>query len=178
MTQYVILNSDNIILNTVMHDPSSNWKPPSGETLGEIPDTIKIEIGGKWDGTNYTAPVEVEMPDDLQAGLNKEQAKKMLEESAASDIVYSSLFTGVLGNYLKPSIANAGLDPDNLPDADKSAMNFGSGGNTDSKAWKDIWGSGQGIGRITDSPSVSDLVDRLKAEYLESAKELQNKVNL
>ena len=66
--------------------------------------------------------------------------KKMLEESAASDIVYSSLFTGVLGNYLKPSIKNAGLDPDNLPDADKSAMNFGSGGNTDSKAWKDIWG--------------------------------------
>ena len=61
--------------------------------------------------------------------------KKMLEESAASDIVYSSLFTGVLGNYLKPSIKNAGLDPDNLPDADKSAMNFGSGGNTDSKAW-------------------------------------------
>ena len=107
-----------------------------------------------------------------------QEYKKMLEESAASDIVYSSLFTGVLGNYLKPSIANAGLDPDNLPDADKSAMNFGSGGNTDSKAWKDIWGSGQGIGRITDSPSVSDLVDRLKAEYLESAKELQNKVNL
>ena len=107
-----------------------------------------------------------------------QEYKKMLEESAASDIVYSSLFTGVLGNYLKPSIANAGLDPDNLPDADKSAMNFGSGGNTDSKAGKDIWGSGQGIGRITDSPSVSDLVDRLKAEYLESAKELQNKVNL
>ena len=107
-----------------------------------------------------------------------QEYKKMLEESAASDIVYSSLFTGVLGNYLKPSIANAGLDPDNLPDADKSAMNFGSGGNTDSKAWKDIWGSGQGIGRITDSPSVSDLVDRLKAEYLESAKEFQNKVNL
>ena len=107
-----------------------------------------------------------------------QEYKKMLEESAASDIVYSSLFTGVLGNYLKPSIANAGLDPDNLPDADKSAMTCGSGGTTDSKAWKDIWGSGQGIGRITDSPSVSDLVDRLKAEYLESAKELQNKVNL
>ena len=104
--------------------------------------------------------------------------KQMLIESSANDIVYSNLFTGVLGNYLKPSIQNAGLDPDNLPTADKSVMNFGSGGNTDSKAWKDIWGSGQGIGRITDSPSVSDLVDRLKAEYLESAKELQNKVNL
>ena len=104
--------------------------------------------------------------------------KKMLEESAASDIVYSSLFTGVLGNYLKPSISNAGLDPDNLPEADKSSMNFGSGGNTDSKAWKDIWGSGQGIGRIIDSPNVSELVGRLKEEYLESVKELQNKVNL
>ena len=71
--------------------------------------------------------------------------KQMLIESSANDIVYSNLFTGVLGNYLKPSIQNAGLDPDNLPTADKSAMNFGSGGNTDSKAWKDIWGSGQGI---------------------------------
>ena len=91
--------------------------------------------------------------------------KKMLEESAAADIVYSSLFTGVHGNYLKPSIKNAGLDPDNLPDADKSAMNFGSGGNTDSKAWKDIWGSGQGIGGIKDSPSVAELVARIKAEY-------------
>ena len=107
-----------------------------------------------------------------------QEYKKMLEESAASDIVYSSLFTGVLGNYLKPSISNAGLDPDNLPDADKSAMNFGSGGNTDSKAWKDIWGAGQGIGRIVDSPNVSELVGRLKEEYLESIKELQNKVNL
>ncbi len=107
-----------------------------------------------------------------------QEYKKMLEESAASDIVYSSLFTGVLGNYLKPSISNAGLDPDNLPEADKSSMNFGSGGNTDSKAWKDIWGSGQGIGRIIDSPNVSELVGRLKEEYLESVKELQNKVNL
>ena len=107
-----------------------------------------------------------------------QEYKKMLEESVASDIVYSSLFTGVLGNYLKPSISNAGLDPDNLPEADKSSMNFGSGGNTDSKAWKDIWGSGQGIGRIVDSPSVSELVGRLKEEYLESVKELQNKVNL
>ena len=80
--------------------------------------------------------------------------KQMLIESSANDIVYSNLFTGVLGNYLKPSIQNAGLDPDNLPTADKSAMNFGSGGNTDSKAWKDIWGSGQGIGLIEDAPTV------------------------
>jgi nitronate monooxygenase len=96
--------------------------------------------------------------------------KKMLEESVADDIVYSSLFTGVHGNYLKPSISNAGMDPNNLPSADKSSMNFGSGGNTKSKAWKDIWGSGQGIGRIYDSPPVSELVDRIKAEF-EQAKE-------
>ena len=102
--------------------------------------------------------------------------KKMLEESAASDIVYSSLFTGVLGNYLKPSIKNAGLDPDNLPDADKSAMNFGSGGNTDSKAWKDIWGSGQGIGGIKDSPSVAELVGRIKSEYEQAFDEFKSRM--
>jgi nitronate monooxygenase len=91
--------------------------------------------------------------------------KKMLEDSAANDIVYSSLFTGVHGNYLKPSIVNAGMDPENLPEADKSSMNFGSGGNTKSKAWKDIWGCGQGIGRIEDSPPVADLVKRLSEEF-------------
>ncbi|MDA7786553.1 nitronate monooxygenase family protein [Gammaproteobacteria bacterium] len=101
--------------------------------------------------------------------------KKMLEESAADDIVYSSLFTGVSGNYLKPSIKNAGMDPDNLPDADKSSMNFGSGGNTKSKAWKDIWGSGQGIGLIEDSPSVGELVDRIKAEFNSAVEELSSK---
>ena len=102
--------------------------------------------------------------------------KKMLEESAAKDIVYSSLFTGVLGNYLKPSIENAGMDPENLPDADKTSMNFGSGGNTDSKAWKDIWGSGQGIGGIKDSPSVGELVYRLKKEYDDAFNEFKSKM--
>jgi len=101
--------------------------------------------------------------------------KKMLEESAADDIVYSSLFTGVSGNYLKPSIKNAGMDPDNLPDADKSSMNFGSGGNTKSKAWKDIWGSGQGIGLIEDSPSVGELVGRIKVEFDLAVEELSQK---
>ena len=101
--------------------------------------------------------------------------KKMLEESVADDIVYSSLFTGVHGNYLKPSIKNAGMDPDNLPDADKSTMNFGSGGNTKSKAWKDIWGSGQGIGLIEDSPSVEELVGRIKEEFNSAIKELSIK---
>lgn len=101
--------------------------------------------------------------------------KKMLEESVADDIVYSSLFTGVHGNYLKPSIKNAGMDPDNLPNADKSSMNFGSGGNTKSKAWKDIWGSGQGIGLIEDSPSVEELVGRIKDEFHSAVDELSVK---
>ena len=91
--------------------------------------------------------------------------KQMLIESAADDIVYSNLFTGVSGNYLKPSIKNAGLDPNNLPEADKSAMNFGSGGNTDAKAWKDIWGSGQGIGAVKSRGPAADYVAQLAAQY-------------
>src|SRR3954462_10499848 len=91
--------------------------------------------------------------------------KKALTEHAAHDIVYSNLFTGVHGNYLGPSIVAAGLDPDNLPVADKTKMNFGSGGNTKSKAWRNIWGSGQGIGQINDAPPVAELVQRLKAEF-------------
>ena len=101
--------------------------------------------------------------------------KKMLEESAADDIVYSSLFTGIHGNYLKPSIDKAGLDSNNLPEADKTSMNFGSGGNTDAKAWKDIWGSGQGIGGIVDSPPVQELVDRIHSEYKEATQEFIRK---
>ena len=104
--------------------------------------------------------------------------KQMLIESSANDIVYSNLFTGVLGNYLKPSIQNAGLDPDNLPTADKSAMNFGSGGNTDSKAWKDIWGSGQGIGLIEDAPTVESLVERIRYEFSEATSEFNNKAKI
>ena len=104
--------------------------------------------------------------------------KQMLIESSANDIVYSNLFTGVLGNYLKPSIQNAGLDPDNLPTADKSAMNFGSGGNTDSKAWKDIWGAGQGSGLIEDAPTVESLVERIRAEFNEATSEFNNKAKI
>ena len=101
--------------------------------------------------------------------------KDMLIESTADDIVYSSLFTGVNGNYLKPSIAKAGLDPDNLPGADKSKMNFGSGGNTKQKAWKDIWGSGQGIGGIKDAPSVGALVGKIEQEYNQAFEEMIQK---
>ena len=107
---------------------------------------------------------------------NADQAyKEMLIESAAHDIVYSSLFTGVHGNYLGPSIEKAGLDPVNLPEADKTSMNFGSGGNTEAKAWKDIWGSGQGIGSIKDSPTVQVLVDQLKQEYLGATEDFKAK---
>jgi nitronate monooxygenase len=91
--------------------------------------------------------------------------KEAIVESAAGDIVYSSLFRGVLGNYLKKSIVLAGLDPLNLPVADKSTMNFGSGGGSKSKAWRDIWGAGQGVGQIDDVPATADLVARLAAEY-------------
>ncbi len=91
--------------------------------------------------------------------------KEMIVDSASSDIVYSNLFTGVHGNYLRPSIVNAGLDPDNLAVSDPSAMNFGSGGNTDAKAWKDIWGCGQGIGAVTAVLPAGELVARLRREY-------------
>ena len=91
--------------------------------------------------------------------------KDMIVDSASSDIVYSNLFTGVHGNYLRPSIVNAGLDPDNLAVSDPSAMNFGSGGNTDAKAWKDIWGCGQGIGAIKEVLPAAELVARLRREY-------------
>ncbi|MDC3358562.1 nitronate monooxygenase family protein [Pseudomonadales bacterium] len=91
--------------------------------------------------------------------------KQALVDYAAEDIVYSSLFTGVHGNYLAPSIAAAGLDPKNLPESDPSQMNFGSGGGSDSKAWKDIWGCGQGIGAVKSVLSAEALVARLIAEY-------------
>ena len=105
----------------------------------------------------------------------EEEYKQMLVDSAADDIVYSSLFTGVHGNYLKPSVSKAGFDPDNLPEADKTAMNFGSGGNTDAKAWKDIWGCGQGIGNIESVETIGDVVDSLESEYRAAIGELQNK---
>jgi len=91
--------------------------------------------------------------------------KEMITQSAGDDIVYSNLFTGVHGNYLRPSVVRAGLDPDNLPVSDPSKMNFGSGGNTKAKAWKDIWGCGQGIGAVKHVPTAGELVSRLKREY-------------
>ncbi|WP_116365251.1 NAD(P)H-dependent flavin oxidoreductase [Parahaliea mediterranea] len=97
---------------------------------------------------------------------NAEQAyKQAIVDNGASDIVYTNLFTGVHGNYLRPSIEAAGLDPDNLPASDPSAMSFGSGGDSASKAWKDIWGCGQGIGAVKDVVPAAELVARLQREY-------------
>ena len=95
-----------------------------------------------------------------------EQAyKQAIVDYNSSDIVYSNLFTGVHGNYLAPSIRAAGLDPDKLPQSDPTRMNFGSGGNTDAKAWKNIWGCGQGIGAVKGIGSTADLVARLARQY-------------
>lgn len=101
-----------------------------------------------------------------------ERYKQMIVDYGAEDIVYSNLFTGVHGNYLRPSVIAAGMDPDNLPQSDPSKMNFGSGGNTDKKAWKDIWGCGQGIGGVDAVQTTGAFVDRLEREYLAAKRQL------
>ena len=107
---------------------------------------------------------------------NAEEAyKQMIADSSAADIIYSSLFTGVHGNYLKPSISSAGMDPDNLPASDPSAMNF-SDKSEKPKSWKEIWGSGQGIGAIKEVMPTSGLVDQLQAEYTQAGKALQGNI--
>src|SRR3954468_15801661 len=88
--------------------------------------------------------------------------RQAIVESAADDIVYTNLFTGVHGNYLKKSIVSAGLDPDNLPVSDKTKMSFGS---ASAKAWRDIWGAGQGVGLMEDVPTVAEMVERLAQQY-------------
>jgi nitronate monooxygenase len=106
-------------------------------------------------GSAFIATREAHAPDEY---------KRMIVESSADDILYTNLFTGVHGNYLKGSVLKAGLDPANLPESDPSKMNFASGGNMEAKAWRDIWGCGQGIGAIHDVPSVAELVQRLEDE--------------
>ena len=107
-------------------------------------------------GSAFIATREANAHDDYKA---------MIVESKASDIVYTNLFTGVHGNYLRPSIVRSGLDPDNLPQSDPSKMDFGTGRDAKTKAWRDIWGCGQGIGAVTNVPTVSELVARLVREY-------------
>ena len=107
---------------------------------------------------------------------NAEEAyKQMIAESSAADIIYSSLFTGVHGNYLKPSIRRAGMDPDNLPTSDPSAMNF-SDEREKPRSWKEVWGSGQGIGAIKKVVPTSSLVDKFEAEYTQAGQALQSKL--
>jgi nitronate monooxygenase len=101
-----------------------------------------------------------------------ESYRQAIIESSAADIVYTNLFSGVHGNYLKKSIVTAGLDPENLPQADKSKMNFGGGSGSKAKAWRDIWGAGQGVGLMDDVPSVGEMVERLKTEYEAARKRL------
>lgn len=114
-------------------------------------------------GTRFIATTEANAPPEY---------KEMIVSSTAADIVYTPLFTGVHGSYLRGSIENAGLDPDNLPDADKDTMDFGSGGSSKAKAWKDIWGAGQGVGTMHDIPAAGDLVLRMEAEYSSMRKTL------
>jgi nitronate monooxygenase len=107
-------------------------------------------------GSAFIATKEANASDDY---------KNAIVEASAADIVYTNLFTGVHGNYLRSSIVRAGLDPANLPTSDPSKMSFGSGGSSAAKAWRDIWGSGQGIGVLRDVPAAGDLVARLRREY-------------
>jgi nitronate monooxygenase len=107
-------------------------------------------------GTRFLATVEARVPDDY---------KQMIVDSSSDDVVYTSLFTGVKGNYLARSVAAAGLDPAGLPEADKSKMDFGSGGNMEKKAWRDIWSGGQGVGNIHDVLPTAEVVARMVREY-------------
>lgn len=134
-------------------------------TGGSVAGALAIGADLAYIGTRFIASKEANA---------EEGYKQEIIDSAGEDIIYSSLFTGVHGNYLKGSIEKAGLDPNNLPTADKSSMNFGSGGNTDAKAWKDIWGAGQGVGSVHDAPSIQDIVDQFAAEYAEAQKRVSN----
>jgi nitronate monooxygenase len=107
-------------------------------------------------GTRFIATQEAHAVDSY---------KRAIVNASAADIVYTNLFTGVHGNYIRESIVNAGLDPDSLPASDKSKMNFAG---EKAKAWKDIWGAGQGVGLMDDIPTVAELVERLKSEYGEA----------
>lgn len=120
-------------------------------------------------GSAFIATTEANAEDSYKNGI---------VEGRAGDIVYSNLFTGVHGNYLRQSIVAAGMDPENLPEGDLKTMNFGSGGNTKVKAWKDIWGSGQGIGPVSAVRPVAEFVAELEAQYLAARRELEAKVRL
>jgi nitronate monooxygenase len=114
-------------------------------------------------GTRFLATNEASVPREY---------KQMIVDSSSDDVVYTSLFSGVRGNYLRKSVAAAGYDPDNLPEADKSKMNFGSGGTSAKKAWRDIWSAGQAVGNIHDVLPAREVVARMVAEYADAKRRL------
>ena len=114
-------------------------------------------------GTRFIATAEAAAPAPY---------KQMIVDSSAADIVYSDYFSGVLGNYLRGSIVASGLDPDHLPAGDRDAMKFGSEGSAKLKAWRDIWGAGQGVGSIVDVLPAREVVERLGREYREARRRL------
>jgi nitronate monooxygenase len=116
-----------------------------------------------YSGTRFVATKEANAVD---------RYKEMIVESGADDIVYTSLFTGVKGNYLSRSVEAAGMDPKNLPEADKSKMSFGSGGTSKEKAWRDIWGAGQSVAQIDEVLPAGEVVAKLRREYLEAKAKL------
>ena len=120
-------------------------------------------------GTRFIATQESEAEDEY---------KQMLIDSSAKDVVYTNYFSGVHGNYLSPSVIKSGMDPDNLPEADKTKMNFNSGGNAAKKVWKDIKGCGQGLSPIKDSPAVADLVENMKQEFAEASTAFSSKSSI
>jgi nitronate monooxygenase len=119
-------------------------------------------------GSAFIATTEANSDKDYKQGI---------VDGRAADIVYSDLFTGVHGNYLRSSIERSGLDPDNLPEGDLKTMDFGSGGNQDKKAWRDIWGSGQGIGAVKESVPVAEYVAQLSAEFQAAMASLDGKTS-
>jgi len=114
-------------------------------------------------GTRFLATTEAQVPGDY---------KQMIVDSSSDEVVYTSLFTGVKGNYLARSVAALGFDPANLPEADKSKMNFGSGGGSEKKAWRDIWSAGQGVGNIHEVMPTAELVGRMRREYEDTRRRL------
>jgi nitronate monooxygenase len=114
-------------------------------------------------GTRFLATTEAQVPDAY---------KQMIVDSSSDEVVYTSLFTGVKGNYLARSVAALGFDPASMPEADKSKMNFGSGGNSEKKAWRDIWSAGQGVGNIHDVLPTGELIARMRNEYEDTRRRL------
>ena len=123
---------------------------------GDVLAAVAMGADLAYSGTRFIATEEANAVPDY---------KQMIVDSRAEDIVYSSLFTGVHGNYLKGSIRRTGLDPDDLPEGDKRTMDFSKGSDIEAKAWKDIWGAGQGVGNIDEVLSARDLVLRMEREY-------------